>query len=197
MPGKEKLVNISFKEMWVKFANSKKYRTSFAKAQFKRLVPFQVRALRKARGWSQEQLAEHSRVTQGVISRAEDPDYGNLTVNTILSIAEGFDAVFVGRFVPFSKFSDWVEELSEKSAGEVPSFEAENMKIHALLAERENKNIPRVPEAPLSGVLLDIETWKNILRGKGQHIDTSLWNYAAPKQEKGDNAHEALSGRAG
>jgi len=93
-------------------------------AQFKRLVPFQIRALRKQRGWSQEQLAENARVTQGVVSRAEDSDNGNLTVNTILRLANGFDSVFVGQFMPYSQFLRWYEELTDKLPP-IPSFEEE------------------------------------------------------------------------
>jgi hypothetical protein len=84
-------------EQWKKLRD-KEYRQAFAVAQFKRLVPFQIRSLRKNRELSQEKLAELSALTQGVISRAEDSDYGNLTVNTILKIANGFDVAFVGAF---------------------------------------------------------------------------------------------------
>jgi hypothetical protein len=60
-----------------------------------------------------------------VISRAEDPDYGNLTINTISRIASGFDVAFIVKFVPFSELDRWFLDLSEKSV-EVPSFEEEN-----------------------------------------------------------------------
>lgn len=114
-----------FEEIWRKLSGSREYRSSFAKAQFKRLVPFQIRELRKQRGWNQEQLAQRANVTQGVVSRAEDSNYGNLTVNTILKIADGFDAVFVGRFVPYSEFIKWYEDPTEPFK-KVPSFEEEN-----------------------------------------------------------------------
>lgn len=81
--------------------------------------------LRKLRGWTQGELAERSGLTQGAISRAEDQDYGNLTVNTILTIAQGFDLAFVGRFVPFSELEDWYMNLSQDTL-HAPSFEEEN-----------------------------------------------------------------------
>ena len=115
---------ITATEVWQKLSNSK-YRAAFARTQFKRLVPLQIQTLRKQRGWSQQGLAEQAKLTQGVVSRAEDQDYGNLTVNTILNIAEGFDVAFVGRFVPFSELNSWYVNLSRESM-RVPSFDQEN-----------------------------------------------------------------------
>lgn len=124
---------ITTTEVWQKFSN-KKYRTAFARAQFKRLVPLQIQTLRRQRGWSQQELAEYAKVTQGVVSRSEDQDYGNLTVNTILNIAEGFDVAFVGRFVPFSELDDWYVNLSQETM-RVPSFEEENASVTTTSAE--------------------------------------------------------------
>lgn len=100
--------------IWAKLSSSKKYREAFVAAELKRGIPRQIRVLRKQRGWTQPRLAEAAGLTQGVISRAEDPDYGNLTINTLLRIAAGFDIAFVGRFVPFSEQAKWYSELSEE-----------------------------------------------------------------------------------
>jgi transcriptional regulator with XRE-family HTH domain len=115
----------TFRDVWNNLAKSKKYREAFAFSLFKRMVPFQIRALRKQRGWSQEQLATSATLTQGVISRAEDPDYGNLTINTIRRIAAGFDVAFIVKFVPFSELDRWFLDLTEQSV-QVRSFQEEN-----------------------------------------------------------------------
>jgi transcriptional regulator with XRE-family HTH domain len=86
------------------------------------MIPSQIRVLRKQRDWSQQDLAKYSSLTQGVISRAEDPDYGNLTVNTLVKVAAGFDCAFIGRFVPFSQFARWYDGLDHEKSLEVPSF---------------------------------------------------------------------------
>jgi transcriptional regulator with XRE-family HTH domain len=91
----------------------KAYRDGFVASQLKRGLPTQIRVMLKDRGWSQSDLAERSGLKQGVISRAADPDYGNLTINTILKIASGFDVAYVGRFVPFSDLAKWYANLSE------------------------------------------------------------------------------------
>lgn len=108
-----------------KLAHSKRYRDSFASSVVKRMIPFQIRVLRRQRDWSQSELARESKVTQGVISRAEDPNYGNLTVNTLVRIAAGFDCAFVGRFVTFSELGRWYAGLGNERALEVPGFAAD------------------------------------------------------------------------
>ncbi len=160
-------------EVWQKLSN-KRYRTAFAKTQFKRLVPLQIQTLRQQRGWSQEALAEQAKLTQGVISRAEDQDYGNLTVNTILSIAEGFDVAFVGRFVPFSELNRWYVNLSRETM-RVPSFDEENQTIvayadqaGAMAADQGQEN--RVHR---TGNLIDFAVAQKEITGKGEQSSSS------------------------
>ena len=115
----------TFRSIWSKLTeNGAAFRKAFVSSQVKRLIPFQIYALRKSRNWSQEELAKRSGLTQGVISRAEDPDYGNLTFNTVISIAGGFDVAFIVKFVPFSELTNWNVDLSEQSVV-VPSFSEE------------------------------------------------------------------------
>ena len=109
--------------IWEKLRD-KPYRDAFVASQLKRGFATQTRVMLKDRRWTQADLAERSGLKQGAISRASDPDYGNLTVNTILRIASGFDVAYVGRFVPFSELAQRYENLSE-SALSVPSFEEE------------------------------------------------------------------------
>lgn len=118
---------ITLSRLWAKLRN-RKYRKAFVANQLKRGVPFQIRAMRKKAGWSQQELAEKSGLSQGVISRAEDLDYGNLTFNTVLEIANGFDVAFVGKFVRFSELAKWFENLSEESV-QVLTFDEEEEAI--------------------------------------------------------------------
>jgi transcriptional regulator with XRE-family HTH domain len=140
-------MNTSFSNLWQRLLD-KEYRHAFAALQLKRGVPFQIRALLKQRKWTQEKLAENAGLTQGVVSRAQDPDYGNLTINTINKIAAGFDVAFVGRYVSFSKLVNWFDELSEEM-GQVLSFEDENRLFatgqlpHRRVVRRNRRRIPR------------------------------------------------------
>ena len=129
----------TFESVWTKLLEKgSAYRKAFVGSQIKRFIPFQIHALRKNRGWSQDELAKRCGLTQGVISRAEDPDYGNLTLNTAIAIAGGFDVAFIGKFVPFSEIDDYVVGLSEISAGSIPSFTEENQNMM--------NNLGRIPE---------------------------------------------------
>lgn len=113
---------------WIKLRD-KAYREEFVAAQARRAIPYQVRALMKAKKISQQELAERSGLTQGVISRAANPAYGKLTLNTIIRIAAGFDVAFIGRFVPFSKLEDYFDALSESELADVPTFDEEDASL--------------------------------------------------------------------
>ena len=136
--------------LWPKLRD-KKYREHFVAAQAKQAIPFQIRALMKAQELSQAELADRSRLTQGVISRAANPTYGNLSLNTLVRIAAGFDVAFVGRFVPFSELNRWLDHLSAESA-KVPSFEDEDEKLSedaGVLARSADNKLSALSEASL------------------------------------------------
>jgi transcriptional regulator with XRE-family HTH domain len=102
----------------------KAYREQIVAEQAKRAIPFQIRALLASRGYSQKELAARAGLHQGAVSRAADLDYGNLTLNTIVRLAAGFDVAFVGEFVPFSRFVEYLDRLP--TLGDVASFEDED-----------------------------------------------------------------------
>ncbi len=76
-----------------------------------------------------QELATRAKIAQGVVSRAADPEYGNLTLNTIIRIAAGFDIAFLGKFVPFSELDRWFENLSEEP--DIKAFSEEDEEFEA------------------------------------------------------------------
>lgn len=190
--------------LWQKFARSKRYREEFVAAQVKRGIPFQARAVLKSRvGWTQETLAENAGLTQGVVSRALDPNYGNLTLNTVIRIAAGFDVAFIGKFVPFSELKDWFLALSEESAI-VSSFAEEN----DALAEVGNVPSIGVPQVRSDSVsvwersegqgfsnITYIDDFKKKQAGKNQGVSSrSMFILAGGQGERG--IHEAVGSRS-
>lgn len=111
-------------ETWQKLAESREYRKLFVEALAKSAFAAQIRTIRKSREWPQEKLAKEAEITQGVVSRAEDPNLGT-TFSTAAQIASGFDLAFIPMIVPFSEFVKWVAKVSEGYT-DLPSFEEEN-----------------------------------------------------------------------
>lgn len=100
------------------------YRQAYAEAAVEQGVAWQIRANRKARGWSQEQLADMLATQQSAVSRLEDPTYGKQTLETLTHVAAVFDCAVSVRFVPFSVLA--VESLDlSPDAMIVKSFEQE------------------------------------------------------------------------
>lgn len=111
--------------LWTKLRN-KKYREAFVSEQARRVIPFQIRAIMRKRDISQQELAKKSGLTQGVISRAANPTYGKMTLNTVIRVAAGFDMAFLGVFVPFSRLERFFKYLSEEELASVATFDEED-----------------------------------------------------------------------
>jgi transcriptional regulator with XRE-family HTH domain len=72
----------------------------------------QVRALREQRDWSQGDLARESGKKQSNISRIEDPDYGQMTLQTLFDLAAAFDLPLL---VQFAEWPDWLNRMEDVS----------------------------------------------------------------------------------
>ena len=105
----------------------KRQRDAFVSAHINTGIPFQIRALRDQRRWSQKELGEYTlkKMTQEVISRLEDPNYSKFTLTTLKRLASAFDVALMVRFVPFSELVEWEMNLSPESL-EVLSFNQES-----------------------------------------------------------------------
>jgi transcriptional regulator with XRE-family HTH domain len=114
----------------------KDYREEFVAAAARRAIPFQIRAMLRQRGWTQEELARRAQLTQGAVSRAADPSYGKLTLHTIIRIAAGFDVAFIGRFVTFSDLDRYFrDEMTDQVLGQVPTFEEEDAILNTVIEQ--------------------------------------------------------------
>jgi transcriptional regulator with XRE-family HTH domain len=83
---------------------SKSYRQAYVAEHVRTGIAYQIRALRTQRGWSQKRLAEEMGKPQSVVSRLEDPDYGKVSVQTILEGAAAFDVALLVQYVSFPEF---------------------------------------------------------------------------------------------
>ncbi len=76
----------SISKLWQKL-RAKEYRDGYTEAQLSIEVPFQIRALRKARGWTQAQLAERCGIPQARISHIEQPGRDPLSLRTLYRLS--------------------------------------------------------------------------------------------------------------
>ncbi len=110
----------------------KAYRALFVETQIEALIPFQIRAMRARRGWTQKDLAERAGMAQGRISVLESTDYeGAVNIKTLVKLADAFDVGLIVRFAPFSEVADWSTRWS-RDRHDVPDFATEIAAIEAL-----------------------------------------------------------------
>lgn len=102
---------------------NKRYRDAFVREKVRTGIPNQVFILRKQAGKTQGELAKLAKTTQTVISRVEDPNYGKLTLSSLVKLANGLDIGLLVKFVPFSKLLDEVEDVS------APALAADNFDV--------------------------------------------------------------------
>ncbi len=107
-------------KLFERLKKSKKHRKLFVESQVKADIPFQIRAMRDERNWTQEQLGQALGMPQSVISRMENPDSGFLSIKTLLRVASVFDVALIVRFAPFSELMHWTESVPYTVQGLTP-----------------------------------------------------------------------------
>ena len=114
-----------YSEIFARLARGKNYREAFVESEINIGIPFQIKAMREAREWTQSHLAAQSDKRQSVISQLETPGYGNLTLSTLKKLAAAFDVGLMVRFVSFGELARRAAHLSESDM-KIPSFYRES-----------------------------------------------------------------------
>lgn len=102
------------------------YRAAFVSALINSTIAYQIRGLRKKLDLDQADLGALTGMKQTAISRLENPDYGNLSVNTLKRIAKALDIGLVVRFAPYSEVVRWRLGMSQRDMAPV-SFASDEM----------------------------------------------------------------------
>jgi transcriptional regulator with XRE-family HTH domain len=87
----------------------KEYAHSYMESHTVSRLAAQIHALRIQRGWSQEQLAEHSGIAQERISKIESADFDSLTMKTLQKFSRAFD---VNLFIAFDSFCHGILDVA-------------------------------------------------------------------------------------
>jgi transcriptional regulator with XRE-family HTH domain len=124
---------------------NKAYRDAYTAEHVKTTTPLQIRTVREQHEWTQGKLAAEAKTTQTAISRTEDPNYGNLTLNNLLKIAAALDVGLLVKLVPFSRLVKEYEDLSPRSLS-TPSF-MEEMSVLEAWVEGTHETKSAQPDA--------------------------------------------------
>jgi transcriptional regulator with XRE-family HTH domain len=115
---------ISVRQQLLQSFRDSDYRHAFVSERVRSSVALQVRALRQARTMTQKGLGETLGMAQTWVSKLESPEYGKMTVATLLRLAEAFDTDLEIKFRPFSRTLDALPTQGSEYFA-VPSFEEE------------------------------------------------------------------------
>jgi transcriptional regulator with XRE-family HTH domain len=100
------------------------YRRAFVAAQINVGIPFQIRALLKARGKTQDWLAKKTGMLQPRISGLMTPGKTHPNIQTLRRVADAFDCGLAVRFMPFTELTEWSERFDPETF-KVPDFDTE------------------------------------------------------------------------
>jgi transcriptional regulator with XRE-family HTH domain len=112
-----------------------KYRHAFVRERVRSSIALQIRALRAQRNnMTQTQLGDAIGMAQTWVSKLENSEYGEMTVSTLLRLAEAFDTDLEIKFRPFSATIDALPRQGPDYFL-VPSFDEELKKLKGLAKE--------------------------------------------------------------
>lgn len=126
----------SVRQQLLESFRDRNYRCAFVQERVRSSIALQIRALREQRNrMTQTQLGEKLGMAQTWVSKLENPEYGKLTVATLLRLAEAFDTDLEIKFRPFSETLGSLPKQGPEYF-RVASFQ-EEFEEHAVLSQKD------------------------------------------------------------
>lgn len=126
---------------------NRKYRAAYVDENVRTGIAYQVRALRG--DLSQSGFGRKIKKPQSVVSRLEDPDYGKLSIQTLLEIASALDVALLVKFVSFPEFIRQTRDVSPENLT-VPSYNPNTFAIgNVFNAITPQFGVPQQYEVPM------------------------------------------------
>lgn len=123
---------LPWSEAFIAQLSDKGFRDAFVADQVRTRIAQLVRVLREQpdRTWTQTELGERADKRQNVISRLENPDEAQPSVQTLLDICRAFD---LPLWIDFPAWEDWLVAIKEfpSSKSSRPAFEANRLNSYS------------------------------------------------------------------
>ncbi len=98
-----------------KLLNNPTFRDAYVFEHLKTGIAYQIRAMRDENEWTQGRLGEEAKKPRNVITRLEDPNYGQFSLQTLREIAAAFNVALLVKFVPFSRLVEEYDDVSPRA----------------------------------------------------------------------------------